>query len=224
MTRILLRQHGNLIFAIALKNYPEIQVKYFKSGKETINFIQNLSTFEKKKVFLLTDYELINQGINGLDIIEKTGIERSILTTSHHAKKDIRTRASKIGTKILPKRLVPEISITVDETINYDESLEKIDLILVDDDEKFAQTMMLTIFAEWNTEYYLSPTHFLKNSSKYAKDTKICLDKNFVGDMNGIALAKKLHEQGFTQIFLVSGERLKKKTCLAISPSLRKRT
>lgn len=192
-------------FTIALKDKSNIQVKYFNLGQEALDFINHLSTIDKDKLFLITDYELLNQSLNGLDVIEKSGAKRSILATSHYADKTIHAQAIKMGTKILPKQLIPEISINV---ITKIDQAQKVDLILVDDNELFAQAMMLTIFADLHVVHYASPTAFLKHSSQYPKDTKICLDKNFTENIDGISLANKLHEQGFSRIFLVSGEHI----------------
>ncbi|MCC2645566.1 MAG: hypothetical protein K0R94_1344, partial [Burkholderiales bacterium] len=68
-------------------------------------FINNLTDEEKKSIFLLTDYELLKQNLNGLDIINKTKIERSILVTSYHNDREIRDYAINLGIKILPKEL-----------------------------------------------------------------------------------------------------------------------
>lgn len=75
------------------------------------------------------------------------------------------------------------------------------------DDERFAQGIILAAFADLNVEHYTNPEHFLNNAAKYSKDTKICLDKNFAGgSMDGVQLAKELHNQGFTKLYIVSGE------------------
>lgn len=193
------------LFTIALKDKPDIQVKYFNMGQEALDFINHLPATDKDKLFLITDYELINQNLNGLNVVEKSGAKRSILATSHYSDKDIRNQAIKMGTKILPKRLIPEISINVSETT---EKTAQPDLILIDDDENFAKIIMLTVFGDFNVEYYTSPSYFLRHTSKYPKDIKICLDKNFAEDIDGITLARNLHEQGFTKIFLVSGDHI----------------
>ncbi|MDR2399136.1 MAG: hypothetical protein LBD61_01655, partial [Endomicrobium sp.] len=61
----------------------EIPLKYFTDGKETVEYLKTLG--KKEKVFLLTDYKLKNQNINGIDVIEKSGMEeRSILFTGEY--------------------------------------------------------------------------------------------------------------------------------------------
>lgn len=88
-------------------------VKHFNLGNHAIEYVNSLTKDQKSKVFLLVDYELLGQGINGLDVVEHTGITRSILVTSHHENNDVQKRAKKTKTKILPKLLVSEISISI---------------------------------------------------------------------------------------------------------------
>jgi hypothetical protein len=196
-------------FATALKDVPSIKVRYFKVGSEALNFLSGLSPRDKKKAFLLTDFELMGQGLNGLDIVEQSGVERAVLATSHHMNKGVRIQAEKIGTKILPKQLAPEVSIKIDPSIQYEvtSAPKKVDIVLIEDDEKLAQIMMLTAFGDLQVDHYTSPEHFLRNVSQYARNVKICIDKNFAGHgMDGLDLAEKLHEQGYTRLFLSSGE------------------
>ena len=61
----------------------EIEVKYFTEGLEAIEYINSVK--EKKNVLLLTDYELRKQSINGIEVIEKTGMQaKHILVTSKY--------------------------------------------------------------------------------------------------------------------------------------------
>lgn len=91
-----------------------IAVKHFESGSEVINFITYLPEEKQKKVFLLTDYELINQNLNGLNVIEQTKIKRSVLVTSYYDNINLRAEVEALGTKLLPKMLALEVTIAVD--------------------------------------------------------------------------------------------------------------
>lgn len=92
---------------------PNLLLKHFEQGAEVIKFLNQLPEEEKQKIFLLTDYELLNQKLNGLDIINKTGIKRSVLVTSHHNDQEIRDLAMSSNTKILPKELAFAATITL---------------------------------------------------------------------------------------------------------------
>lgn len=88
-----------------------VTLKHFERGQDAVDFIKALNSEAQQKIYLLTDYELLNQNINGLDIIKQTQIERSILVTSHYANKAIIAGTHQIGAKLLPKMLASEIII-----------------------------------------------------------------------------------------------------------------
>jgi anti-sigma regulatory factor (Ser/Thr protein kinase) len=92
---------------------PNITRRHFEQGKEAISYINNLTDEEKKSIFLLTDYELLKQNLNGLDIAYKTKIEQCILVTSHHNDWEIRKQATTLGVKILPKELAFAVIINL---------------------------------------------------------------------------------------------------------------
>jgi nitrogen-specific signal transduction histidine kinase len=92
------------------KNYEDkLSVKYFEQGQETIDFINSFDN--KSNIFLLSDYELRNHGLNGIDVIKKTSMQKqSIIVTNGYNQKNIQNFSEKTGVKILPK---PHISDTV---------------------------------------------------------------------------------------------------------------
>lgn len=93
------------------KAAPHLERRHFKSGNEAVLFINGLNEAEKEKIFLLTDYELLQQGLHGLGVINQTGIKNSILVTSHHINQEVRDLAKLTNTRILPKPLASEIPI-----------------------------------------------------------------------------------------------------------------
>lgn len=197
-------------FEPVLKKTPTLQLRHFTIGNEALSFIESLSENQKENVFLLTDYELLKQELNGLHVIAKSGVKRSILVTSHYAQQIVQNQAAKTGTKVLPKQLASEIPIKISEVAEPEKqktSLQSVDLILVDDDEKFVQNLIMFVFTGKTIDKYYDPYHFLENVSKYAKNTRIFLDNNFaVANLRGLDIAKKLHEQGFTRLYILSGE------------------
>lgn len=197
-------------FAAVLKEAPSIQLEHFTAGKDALQFINDLPPHEKNRIFLLTDYELLKQELNGLRIVAKSKIQRSILVTSHYANELVRDQAAKIGTKILPKQLASEISIKLDPTIQYEspeKNMKTVDLIIVDDDEQFVKTLILFAFGDKMVDKYHDPYHFLENVSQYSKDTPIYLDNNFATvDLTGMEIAKQLHDKGYSRLYILSGE------------------
>lgn len=94
-------------------NNSNIQVKHFFDGIEAIHFIDSFTESEKQKICLLTDYELLRQSINGLDVIKQTQIKRSILVTNYSMNSKVIKVANKDTIKILPKSLVCVVDIFI---------------------------------------------------------------------------------------------------------------
>ncbi|MBU0744300.1 MAG: PAS domain-containing protein [Gammaproteobacteria bacterium] len=189
----------------------DIELIHYKSGKEVIEFVSKLTMEEKNKVFLLSDFELIGQEYNGLQVIGKTSMEgNSILVTSHYGNADLLKLVFKSGVKVLPKQLAPYVSIVIknrENNIMIKNSTKKIDVVVIDDVQIFADS--LSGFFQSKSlmvDTYYNPKRFLANLNQYSKNTKICMDNHFQGKMTGIELAKYLYEIGYTRLYLISGK------------------
>lgn len=53
-----------------LKSHSTLHLLHFAHGQKTLDFLNNLSPHLKKQVVFLSDYELLKQNRNGLEIIE----------------------------------------------------------------------------------------------------------------------------------------------------------
>jgi hypothetical protein len=90
----------------------DIRIKCFTEGLEAIEFINTIK--EKDKVLLLADYELRNQNIDGIDVIERSGMQnKSFLVTNTYIStiKDFDKKSKFI--KVLSKALINDVSIVV---------------------------------------------------------------------------------------------------------------
>ena len=188
----------------------ELNIHNFKLGEEAMGFINSLTSEERATVFLLSDYELINQELNGLQIINQLSMHhRSVLVTSHCSNQKIRDLATQAGIKILPKQLASEIPIKVEEKEikSATSNLKKVELVIIDDDQILADSLANFLKDRFTgVEAHYHPNHFLKNLSRYAKDTIICMDHDFKTQIDGIELAKQLNEAGYTKLYLLSGK------------------
>lgn len=195
-------------FEAILQQSPNITLRHFENCHDAINFIQEFTEDEKQKIYLLTDYELLKQELNGLHVVEKTKIARSILVTSHYADHIILERAIKMHTKILPKQLASEIPVYIEEANNEGEKAQSdVDLVLVDDDKAFAHSVMNFLLSDKQVDYFEDPLSFKQKIGSYPKDTLIYLDNNFKSaGVLGIDLARELHALGFTKLYLLSGD------------------
>lgn len=197
-------------FETILDEKTNIKRKHFRKGIEALEFIYSLSPTEKNHLFLLSDYELLQQELNGLHIIEKSGVSRSILVTSHYVDPLVQEKAFKTGTKILPKQLASEVPIKiikVEQSITKDKTQNSVDVVLVEDDEHLSDNMVNYVFSDKVVDQYRNPEDLLENLHRYSKDTKIYLDQNYDNSwLKGMDLAKELHEKGYKRLYVLSGE------------------
>ena len=191
-----------------LEAMPALKVKHFVIGSEAISFINSLPEKEKQKVCLLTDYELLNQDLNGLDIIEQTQIKRATLVTSHYAKAEIQNLATKLNTKILPKELAYAVSIKIDKQIKP--GSKKVDMVWIDDQPGFIDSIIKQHYSHLVIDRYEEPITFMQDVAQYPLNTKIVLDLyyNKVGvyKTDGFTVAKQLYDMGYNNLYLIAGE------------------
>jgi hypothetical protein len=78
--------------------------------------------------------------------------------------------------------------------------------ILLDDNQFFADAFK-SRFIRKKISHFLNPEEFLEQCHSYARNTLICIDNDFgtVSSLTGMQVAEKLHELGFTRLYLVSG-------------------
>ena len=98
---------------ICFKKYEDkVYLQHFKSAKKAIDFINSYS--KKNDIFLLADFELLDQNIDGIQVIEQTSmLKRAVLVTSYYNKPQVIDAAAKSSIKILPKQLTHLIPIEV---------------------------------------------------------------------------------------------------------------
>ncbi|MCD6026497.1 MAG: hypothetical protein K0R08_1016 [Solimicrobium sp.] len=103
-------------FAPYLKTYPTLNVHHFKQGQEALNFFSGLTSKDKDRIVFLSDYELLRQDKNGLQIIEESGLKNTTLVTSYYANAKVRDKAILLEVKILPKQMASIVPIEVELT------------------------------------------------------------------------------------------------------------
>lgn len=100
-----------LRFTPFLRTYPSLSLNHFSQGQDTLDFLNKLNTQEKDRVLFLSDYELLHQKQDGLQIIEASKIKGAILVTSYYSNPKIRDAAMQLNVKILPKQMASVIPI-----------------------------------------------------------------------------------------------------------------
>lgn len=211
------------------QKYPSILIHHFKRADETLSFIKQLTPVQHNRLFLLSDYELLNQNQNGLEVIEAAQPCFAVLVTSHYNNPSLQKATTGLSLRILPKELASKVPINLSQVIqDTDESgaengsvftpdknnqqdapIKTVDLVLVEDNALFASQCLELLFADNTVDHYLLPEELLKNLSQYPKDTRFALDNNYEGSaLNGKELADQLHQAGYTRLYLLSGDAL----------------
>jgi len=198
-TTVVLLDDDNLIHEIWNNRFEKTE------GVEVIHFYDPNAFLEwhnhhqNREAFFLIDYELIGSPFNGLDIMEKANIvHRSVLVTSRYDDSEVQSRIKKIKAKLIPKTFAVHIPIRI--------LCETPDLIFVDDSTYLTEA--------WEAHAKLSGKkiaifHQAEEVERFmhhfSKDTPFYIDSNLNGGIKGEHLAKKLHDEGFTTLYLATG-------------------
>ncbi len=163
-----------------------------------INCVSPISTSD---ILYLVDYELLNQGTTGLDIIEEMGIgKNTILVTSRYEEEKIRERCKKNGIRLIPKAMAGFVPIEIEQDNT------KYDGILIDDDSLIRMTW--SICANDNNKSLLcfsSPDDFFIASPNIGKNSPLYVDSNLENGIKGEEIAKRAFDLGFRNIYLATG-------------------
>ncbi len=177
-----------------------IQFVHFSSGPEFETYVNKLGD-RKNKVTYLVDYELLGQSMTGLDLIEKLGIgPHSIMVTSRFEESKIRERCAKLKTPLIPKGLAGFVPIQVDLPI------DKVDYILLDDDELVHMTWSMSAQQKGlKLLSFRTPQDLMAQVGQLDKKTPIYIDSNLGNKVRGENVAKELFELGFQQLYIATG-------------------
>lgn len=90
----------------------KINLIHFSCGIQFKDYYFKNLQEQQDKILFLFDFELLNQRITGLDLIEELGIEKhTILVTSYHEDLHIIKRCHQIGLRIIPKCIAAFVPI-----------------------------------------------------------------------------------------------------------------
>lgn len=94
-----------LRFRPFMQIHPELSIRHERNGQAALDYIASLDEKDKPRVHLLCDFELLNQDMNGLQVIKVCGTKRVLLVTSYYYMPTVQKSAIDLGVKILPKQM-----------------------------------------------------------------------------------------------------------------------
>lgn len=92
----------------------KITLQHFSCGSQFRDYYFKNLQFQRDKILFLFDFELLNQRITGLDLIEELGIaNHAVLVTSYHEDLPIIKRCHQIGLRIIPKSIAAFVPLVL---------------------------------------------------------------------------------------------------------------
>ncbi|MFW5871990.1 MAG: ATP-binding protein [bacterium] len=181
----------------------QLELIHFTKACDMTTWIQQRQ--DLKDCLFLVDYELLNQGTDGLDLIEAHNIaKQSILVTSRSEEKQIIEKCNKLKVKLLPKALAGYVPFEV-----IKDSSSRKQIVIIDDDKIFTQSLKEEL-EEQNKEVtvFHSSTELEQNLTNLNKDAKFLVDLNIQEKKDGIKICQTLYKKGFRDIHILTADSL----------------
>jgi len=152
-------------------------------------------------VYLL-DYELRGSDETGLTLAEDLGLgERAILVTSRYDEKAILDECLRLNARMIPKGLAGFVPLACPVFLRPD-------AVLIDDDHLVHTVWKVAARTNGKTlDAFSTPREFLAKVGRLDKTTAIYVDSKLGDGIRGEEFAKELHDRGFQNIFLATGQR-----------------
>lgn len=187
-------------FDSAMPRQPSIEVLHFSTPAELRGFV-SADQGKAGKALYLTDYELTGREETGLSLVEELGLgERSILVTSRFEEKNILAECRRLKVRMIPKGLAGFVPIAL--------AGPRVgpDAVLLDDDALVRMNWAGTARAKGlDLKVFSGAPEFLAAVGGLPKATAIYLDSKLGNGLRGEDIAKELHAQGFTELYLATG-------------------
>ena len=202
----------------------ESKVEHIYSVKEMFSKYQALHP----KILLLSDFELMDNEFDGIDIIQKfQHADHSVLVTARFEEQAIQDRCFENGIKLLPKSLVNYVKVIKSQSehssLNLFESAaekssfypkgeeagiesKKSPIVLIDDD-KFVHINWSLICKKIGLDLHVfySIDDFLKLAHTFDKGTRIYIDSHLGDGIQGEFESEQIFNLGFDNLFLTTG-------------------
>lgn len=148
---------------------------------------------------LIIDQEIRGNAETGLQYIERNQIaSKSVLSTGHYSDEIIQRDVGRIGSKLLPKFLLPQLEL------NFSTGASEVDLVLIDDDIVTRQSWELVAKIRGKKiAVFESHEDFLRRQMHLS--IPIYIDDNLEKGVRGSRLVHELKKYGYRSVTLISG-------------------
>lgn len=154
-------------------------------------------------VMFLVDYELLNQNMSGLDLIEKLNLlNNTYLITSRYEENEIINRVKKLNIGMVPKSIAPYIPINFEDN----DKSTVISNVLCDNDPLIREIWECS--AKINgikLKTFGRPDSLLSELSHFSVNTIFYIDSDLDDHVKGEDIAKILFEKGYKKIYITTG-------------------
>jgi len=209
-----------------------IEIIHFSTPKELRKWVRNNSNIVKNALCLF-DYELLGYSETGLSLAEELNLgSQTILVTSRYEEKQILDNCIRLSVRMIPKALAGYVPIKiVDEgsrfTVEDKGSQLKAEnkeldsspspslatnpsplaaAVLIDDDALVHMTWKMAAKHKGITlKAFKKADDFMNTLDQFSKDTPVYLDSELGDGVKGEDIAKTLHENGFTELYMETG-------------------
>jgi signal transduction histidine kinase len=165
----------------------------------------NIQRFPVEKTFFILDYEIIGKSTTGLDLIVQHQLgQRALLVTSYFNETEIQNAVEQAGAMMLPKFMINRVPIEFGD-LDRNSNANQYDLVLIDDDPMIHELWQFSANQRGYRMKAVSDVSQLE-LDLLSRDISIFIDKNLGHGVSGIQVAQILHNYGFTNIFLTTGE------------------
>lgn len=180
-----------------------VEALHFSRSEELRSWVMSNPAMAQDAIYLL-DYELRGSADTGLTLAEELGLgERAILVTSRFEEKAILDDCLRLKVRMIPKGLAGFVPITPRQS-DYQP-----DAVLIDDDQLVHAVWKVAAKSNGKTlETFSTPWEFLAIVGRLDKNTPIYVDSKLREEVRGEEFAKKLHAQGFQNLYLATGHHI----------------
>ena len=202
---LVMEQGGPLV---VIEDDPSVLLQWELIAKAKAFSIRTYSSYEDflkdpaDSASAVVDYHFNNSELNGIDVIgrlKEKGFVHLTLCTAEYWKPRVQEEARAVGAAVCPKP-IPQIEVRHEYREGGPET------VLIDDDPLVQATWKIIARSHGKKlETFSRPEEFLAEAGRLSKDTAIYIDVELGEGARGDELAKRLHAEGFTNLYLATG-------------------